>query len=371
MLHLRRSPALHSECDVRNQRPERHLASNLTAFGNTLTKLGTGKLTLTGTNTYSGATTVSGGTLAVNGSITSAVTVANGGTLGGTGAVGVTTVNAGGTLAPGNSIGTITVNGNLGFAAGSAYAVEVSPASSDRTIVTGTATLGGATVATSFEAGTYVAKSYTILSATSINGTFAPTVANTNLPSGFKTSLSYDATNAYLNLALSFHAEFNANTYSGRLEGGYRFVSQGIGFTPYAAAQVTTFALPAYVEQAIVGSNQFALAYSARNVTDTRSELGLRTDKAFAQADGIVTLRGRLAWAHDFNPNRAIGATFQTLPGASFTVAGAAMAADSALVSASAEKRWLNGWSAAATFEGEVSSVTRSYAGKGVVRYAW
>ena len=30
----------------------------------------------------------------------------------------------------------------------------------------------------------------------------------------------------------------------------------------------------------------------------------------------------------------------------------------------------LNGWSAAATFEGEFSSVTRSYAGKGVVRYA-
>jgi hypothetical protein len=29
------------------------------------------------------------------------------------------------------------------------------------------------------------------------------------------------------------------------------------------------------------------------------------------------------------------------------------------------------GWSAAGTFEGEFSNVTRSYAGKGVVRYAW
>jgi hypothetical protein len=35
------------------------------------------------------------------------------------------------------------------------------------------------------------------------------------------------------------------------------------------------------------------------------------------------------------------------------------------------EKKWLNGWSAAATFEGEFSNVTASYAGKGVVRYAW
>ena len=50
---------------------------------------------------------------------------------------------------------------------------------------------------------------------------------------------------------------------------------------------------------------------------------------------------------------------------------GASQASETALVTASAEKKWLNGWSAAATFEGEFSNVTRSYAGKGVVRYAW
>ena len=32
---------------------------------------------------------------------------------------------------------------------------------------------------------------------------------------------------------------------------------------------------------------------------------------------------------------------------------------------------WLNGVSLAATFEGEFSDVTRSYAGKGVARYTW
>jgi uncharacterized protein with beta-barrel porin domain len=169
-------------------------------------------------------------------------------------------------------------------------------------------------------------------------------------------------------------AEFNANAFSGRLEGGYRFVSPatgGIGITPYAAAQFVTFDLPAYTERAIVGSNNFALAYGAKDVTDARTELGIRTDKSFAMADGIVTLRGRLAWAHDYDPGRAIGATFQTLPGASFVVNGAAQAADSALVTASIARKWLNGWSAAATFEGEFSNVTSSYAGKGVVRYAW
>jgi uncharacterized protein with beta-barrel porin domain len=88
-------------------------------------------------------------------------------------------------------------------------------------------------------------------------------------------------------------------------------------------------------------------------------------------ADGILTLRGRFGWAHDYDPDRAIAATFQSLPGASFVVNGAAQASDSALTTASVEMKWKTGWSAAATFEGEFSEVTSSYAGKGVVRYQW
>ena len=169
-------------------------------------------------------------------------------------------------------------------------------------------------------------------------------------------------------------ARFNANAFSGRAEGGYRFVTPwmgGVGITPYVAGQFTTFDLPAYAEQVLSGANTFALAYAAKDVTASRSELGLRTDKSFAMQNAILTLRGRFAWAHDFNPDRNIAATFQTLPGASFVVNGAAQAHDEALTTASAEMKWLNGWSAAATFEGEFSDVTRSYAGKGVVRYAW
>jgi uncharacterized protein with beta-barrel porin domain len=169
-------------------------------------------------------------------------------------------------------------------------------------------------------------------------------------------------------------ANFNANTFSGRAEGGYRFVAPwigGVGITPYAAGQFTTIDLPAYAEQAIAGANTFALTYASKSVTDTRSELGIRTDKSFAMQNGIFTLRGRAAWAHDFNPDRNIGATFQTLPGASFVVNGAAQASDAALVTGSAEMKWLNGFSMAATFEGEFSGVTRSYAGKGVARYSW
>jgi uncharacterized protein with beta-barrel porin domain len=205
-------------------------------------------------------------------------------------------------------------------------------------------------------------------------------VRHTNGPIYVSAALAYGwqdiTTDRTLTIAGLDHlrAEFNANAYSGRVEGGYRFVAPwtgGIGITPYAGAQFVTFDLPAYAEQAIVGTNNFALAYGAKDVTDVRTELGFRTDKSFAMADGILTLRGRVAWAHDYDPDRSIAATFQALPGASFVVNGAAQAADSVLTTASIERKWMNGWSAAATFEGEFSNVTASYAGKGVVRYAW
>nr|WP_244064782.1 autotransporter domain-containing protein [Bradyrhizobium sp. Ce-3] len=166
-------------------------------------------------------------------------------------------------------------------------------------------------------------------------------------------------------------ANFNANAWSGRLEGGYRTATPWIGLTPYAAAQFTSFELPSYAESVVSGGGAFALNYAAKSVTDVRSELGLRSDKSFAVDSGLVTLRGRVAWAHDFNPDRSAAAVFQTLPGAAFVVNGAAQASDSALTTASLEMKWRGGWSAAATFEGEFSNVSQSYAGKGVMRYTW
>jgi uncharacterized protein with beta-barrel porin domain len=549
---------------------------------------------------------INSGTVVLNGA-NSATNVDVYGTLEGTGSIDPTTVtiHSGGTFAPGTPgvAGTsMSIIGNLAFASGASYLVQVNPSAASFATVTGTATLGGATVKALFANGSYVSKQYTIIAASGgVSGTFGALV-DTNLPANFHTTLSYDATDAYLNLALNFaipggslngnqqavgnaltnffntngtiplvygalspaaltqasgelgtssqqttfnamgqfmglltdpfmqrsggaglaggaagfaeeegasayaaskrsdafamftkappapfvqrwsvwaagfggsqstdgnavtgsnnttsnvygtavgadylfspntlagfalagggtsfsvnglgsgrsdlfqagayvrhtsgpayisaalaygwqdittdrvvtaagidhlRAEFNANAWSGRIEGGYRFVAPlrgGIGLTPYAAAQFTTFDLPAYAEQVISGSSAFALSYGAHSPTDTRTELGLRSDKSFALDDAVLTLRGRVAWAHDFDPDRSIAATFQALPGASFVVNGAAQAADSALTTASAELKWTGGWSTAATFEGEFSNVTRSYAGKGVVRYAW
>ncbi|PJG51072.1 autotransporter domain-containing protein [Bradyrhizobium forestalis] len=558
----------------------------------TFNKVDSSTWTVTGTGNQDW--NVLGGTLLLAGTMNGTVSVAAGGTFGGIGTVGTTTIN-GGTLAPGNPTGTLTVSGDLTFTSASSYTVQVSGASNGLAVVTGTATLGGATVVV-VPTGS-IAKHYTILNAGTLPDTFNPVVAG--LSPNLHATLSSDLHNVYLDLALGYsgglninqqnvanvltnhfnstgslpvalanlspagltqasgesgtgsqqatfnamnlflglltdvfgsgrsgapgatpyandasayaatgrsardrsgrdafasiyrkappatfeqrwdvwaagyggsqttdgntalgsnttssnvygtavgldyrfspstiagfalagggtgfnvnglgwgrsdlfqagafvrhtagpayitaalaygwqdvttnrivtaagvdqlRAQFTANAVSGRIEGGYRQATQWIGLTPYAALQATMFSLPNYSEFAVVGNNTFALNYAAKDVTSSRTELGLRADRSFAAAGGLMTLRGRLAWAHDYNPDRTVGAVFQTLPGSAFVVNGAAQARDAALTTASVQMNWMNGWSASATFEGEFSNVTRSYAGKGVVRYAW
>ncbi|WP_148276779.1 autotransporter serine protease [Pseudomonas donghuensis] len=123
------------------------LWSNDIAGHGGLTKQGIGTLVLTGDSTYSGPTLVNQGRLAVNGSLQSAVTVNDGGVLGGNGRIGALVANAGGVVAPGNSIGTLHVSSDVTFQPGSTYAVEVDAAGSDRLVSDGKAFLDGANLA--------------------------------------------------------------------------------------------------------------------------------------------------------------------------------------------------------------------------------
>jgi YVTN family beta-propeller protein/autotransporter-associated beta strand protein len=184
-----------------------------------LTKIGNGILILSGTNTYSGPTNVNAGVLEVDGSIASSslTTVSNAAVLSGIGTVGNLLINAGSSLAPGtpNTIGTLNVHGNLAFQSGAFYVASANGGTASLTNVTGTATLGGATVQVGTITNISTGHPYTILTAAGgVSGTF-----NANVSSNFGGSptLSYDANDVFITFGslptlatfLSFGASLN------------------------------------------------------------------------------------------------------------------------------------------------------------------
>ena len=153
-----------------------------------VSKIGTGTLTLSGSSTYTGGTTVSAGTLVATNKTGSAtgtggVTV-SGGTLGGSGIIsGAVTVNSAGFLAPsygGKQQMTLTIQSSLTLNSGATYTYSFkakgNKSKTDKVVANGV-TINGATVNLqpmtkgSLKAGT----AYTLISNTSgnqISGTF-------------------------------------------------------------------------------------------------------------------------------------------------------------------------------------------------------
>ena len=142
------------------------------------------------------------------------------------------------------------------------------------------------------------------------------------------------------------------------------------GLTPYAALQTQWFHTPGYSETDLTGGG-FGLTYNAVTANDTRSEFGARADDLTMLGASPLVLRGRLAWAHDWVTDPALGAVFQALPGSAFTVNGAAVPKNSALASVGGQLYFTPQWSFEAKFDGEFASTAQTYSGSGTLRYSW
>jgi len=164
-----------------------------------ITKTGAGVLTLTGALSNTGGFNVSAGELKVNNSSGSAPATLNGGTLSGTGTLGNLIANSG-TINPGNSIGTLNVSGNVTLGSSNVLVIEVDAAgNSDKIVATGSVAAGGTLRISPETSETYDGVTYTIITGSSISGSFATTEITTC--SGTTPSVSYGSTSITVTLS--------------------------------------------------------------------------------------------------------------------------------------------------------------------------
>lgn len=160
-------------------------------------QLGSGATVLTGNNTYAGATTVSAGSLIVNGNQSAAtglISVAGGGTLGGTGIIGGSvTVANGGILSPGDlgsNAGMLTIQKDLLLSSGSILNYNFGKAGTpggplnDLTQVNGNLTLDGTINVSVSSGGSFDPGVYRVIS-------YAGTLTNNTLQTGTIPSPDY------------------------------------------------------------------------------------------------------------------------------------------------------------------------------------
>src|SRR5262249_3681891 len=128
----------------------------------------------------------------------------------------------------------------------------------------------------------------------------------------------------------TLNASFNAQSWGGRAEAGYKFAWGAINLAPYVAFQAQSFSTPNYSEASTSGSPGFALNFASRTGSVERSELGSWASTKFLVAsNALLSVFGRAAWAHDWQNAPQASATFLGLsPIASFIVGGAKPAPD-------------------------------------------
>jgi autotransporter-associated beta strand protein len=165
-------------------------------------------------------------------------------------------------------------------------------------------------------------------------------------------------------------SSFTANTVAGRIEGGNRFSYGQVGLTPYAAVQVQSIFLPSYEETSGLGSG-LAVNSAAQNTISARTELGGWIDGHVGVLAGKATLRGRLAWVHNFDRDPGVTEAFAELPGASFVIIGALRPSDAALVSALIEVPIAQNLVATAKVDGEFGDGETTVSGTGTLRVSW
>lgn len=154
-----------------------------------------------------------------------------------------------------------------------------------------------------------------------------------------------------------YHAEFLGQDAAAAVEVGY----DAGWFTPYVGARVQGYLTPGYSEDTVSGSSMFALDHSGSFALTAQTQVGVKLSATNDFDGGQFTVQGGIAWAHTFWGTNSSEASFQALPGSSFTVTGATPAADMLVLSAGLGAQFDGGVSLGGSIGANIAANARTY----------
>jgi outer membrane autotransporter protein len=171
------------------------------------------------------------------------------------------------------------------------------------------------------------------------------------------------------------NGDFSSEDASGRIEAGWEMSFGRVNVTPFGGLQWSRLQSDGFTERTRTlegDAGIFALEFASQDETSRLSSLGAQLDTQLPLANGMMlSPLLRVAWVHEFNPDRSIFATLVSLPEASFTIDGAAEASDAAKVNTGLKLDVTDRTALFGFFDGVFSDQGQSYAGTGGVKILW
>ncbi len=170
-------------------------------------------------------------------------------------------------------------------------------------------------------------------------------------------------------------ASFDSNLLSSRLEMGVEHRNGAFAITPFAAVEPAQLRQAGFSETSVTAAGAaggLGLTVPSRTVSSLPTFAGVQIDdRVTLQGRMIWTPYARVAWVHEFDPNRDVTASLIALPGAAFTVEGPRAARDAARVDAGSKLAVNRTISLFDSFDAELSARSRMYAGKAGIEIDW
>ena len=162
---------------------------------------------------------------------------------------------------------------------------------------------------------------------------------------------------------------FSGDGFDGRVETGWRQAVGGHWLTPFMGVDVAPFRYGGFTEQS---NGILGLTFGSTSVTSVVSSLGLQFDTRVALDNGQrLSPFARVAWEHEFNPDRGVNSSLIVSPAAAFAPNAPFVATDAARIVTGAVLDITEHTGLFAYFDGEFGDNSQSYAGNGGIRIMW